>query len=304
MAAAFDPRLTRAHKQCGMRWWVCLLGVMLIFCRPGSADAASCTLSAPAMNLGIYTGVLSTTGTTSITVTCTVGLNYSVLMGFGNGSGATETEHRLTGPSNSTLTYNLFRNASRTLIWGQTVPVNTINSVGTGKAQSFSIYPRLPAGQTKPPGTYTDLVLIAVSGPGVYTSTSFAVTAIILPSCTITSANLGFGIYSGSVKDATAIVTVRCSNGTPYNVGLNAGSAPGATVSARKMMGPANALLNYGLFRDSGRTSNWGNTVGTDTKSGSGNSANQSLYIYGRIAAQQRVTPGAYADTIIAMITY
>lgn len=296
--AAASPRRRLA------RWGLALLVVFLIFLRPGTADAASCTLSAPAMNLGVYTGALSTTGATSITVTCTQGLSYSILMGFGNGSGATATDHKVTGPSNNTLTYNLFRNSSRTLTWGLTVGVNTVNSVGTGKAQTFTIYPRLPAGQSGPPGTYTDLVLIAVSASGVYTSKSFAVTAIIMPSCTITSTSLGFGNYVSVIKDASAIITVRCSNGTPYNVGLNAGTAAGATVSTRKMTGPASALLGYGLFRDSGRTTNWGNTVGTDTRAGTGNGANQSLYIYGRITAQQRVTPGAYADTIIATITY
>ena len=56
-------------------------------------------------------------------------------------------------------------------------------------------------------------------------------------------------------------MTVTCTNTTTFNIGLNAGTATGATVTTRKMTGPASATLNYKLFRDSARTQNWGNTV-------------------------------------------
>ncbi|MER9554328.1 spore coat protein U domain-containing protein [Mesorhizobium sp. M0323] len=35
-----------------------------------------------------------------------------------------------------------------------------------------------------------------------------------------------------------------------YNVGLSAGGAAGASVTARKMSGPAAATINYALYRD------------------------------------------------------
>jgi len=302
------PFAFRASGQTRPARLVRLAAIMLCLglwlCRPGAAEAASCTISAPAMNLGVYTGTLSTTGTTTVTVTCTLGFNYSILMGIGSGSGATQSVHKVTGPSANTLQYNMFRNSTRTLNWGQTAGTDTINSTGTGSAQTFSIYPRLPAGQSGRPGTYTDQVNMAVSGTGVYKVTSFTVTATILPSCTITSASLNFGTYVGIQKDATATITVRCSTGTSYNVGLNAGTAPGASVSTRRMTGPGSALLNYSLFRDTARTTNWGTTIGTNTRTGTGTASNQSIYVYGRLPAQQRVTPGAYADTVIATITY
>ena len=70
------------------------------------------------------------------------------------------------------------------------------------------------------------------------------------------------------------------------------------------MTGPASALLGYKLFRDSGRTLNWGNTVGTDTVSGTGNGIAQLLTVYGQVPAGQFPRPGNYADTITATITY
>src|SRR5262249_56597254 len=99
-------------------------------------------------------------------------------------------------------------------------------------------------------------------------------------------------------------ITVTCTNTSPYNVGLDPGTATGATVTTRKMSGPGGALLAYALYQDAAHTKNWGNTVGTDTVAGTGNGNAQSLTVYGQVAAGQYVTPGAYADTITATITY
>jgi spore coat protein U-like protein len=70
------------------------------------------------------------------------------------------------------------------------------------------------------------------------------------------------------------------------------------------MIGPGSSLLNYKLFNNSGYTSNWGNTVGTDTLAGTGTGAAQPLTVYGQIPAGQFVRPGSYADTITATLTY
>jgi len=103
---------------------------------------------------------------------------------------------------------------------------------------------------------------------------------------------------------STSTITVTCTNTSPYNVGLNAGTAPGATVTTRKMSGPGGALLAYALYQDAAHSINWGNTVGTDTVAGTGNGNAQALTVYGQVGAGQFVTPGAYVDTITATITY
>ncbi len=135
-------------------------------------------------------------------------------------------------------------------------------------------------------------------------TTTFQVTATVAATCLITATNLSFGAYSGVLVNATSTVTVTCTNTTPYNVGLNAGTAPAATVTTRKMTGPAAALLAYSLSQDAAHTINWGNTVGTDTETGSGNGSAQALTVFGQVAGGQFVTPGAYVDTITATITF
>lgn len=133
---------------------------------------------------------------------------------------------------------------------------------------------------------------------------TFQVTATVQATCLISTNPLAFGTYTGTQTDATTTLAVTCTNTTPYNVGLDAGTATGATVTTRRMTGPASAVLNYALFSDSARTVTWGNTVGTNTVTGTGNGNAQSLTVYGRVAAGQFVAPGAYVDTVTATITF
>ena len=115
---------------------------------------------------------------------------------------------------------------------------------------------------------------------------------------------MNFAPYTGVLSQVNASGAITCTNTTPYNVGLSAGVAPGATVTSRKMTGPGGALLTYRLFSDSGYTLNWGNTVGTDTVAGTGNGLGQTFTAHGQIPAGQYFAPGTYADTITVTITY
>jgi spore coat protein U-like protein len=135
-------------------------------------------------------------------------------------------------------------------------------------------------------------------------TTTFGVTATVQATCLVSATPLAFGTYTGAVANSTSAVSVTCTNTTPYNLGLSAGLATGATVTTRQMTGPASALLGYALFSDAARTVNWGQTVGTDTVTGTGNGSAQAITVYGQATAGQFVAPGAYTDTITATVTY
>ena len=133
-----------------------------------------------------------------------------------------------------------------------------------------------------------------------------AVQMTITATCIVNSAStLDFGsqgVLSANV-DQTSTIQVTCTNTTPYNIGLNAGTGTGATVATRKMTSGANTV-NYTLYSNSGRTTVWGNTVSTDTVAGTGNGSTQSYTVYGRVPAQTSPVPGTYADTITVTVTY
>jgi len=144
-----------------------------------------------------------------------------------------------------------------------------------------------------------------LAGPSLAATTTgnLTVTATVASTCSVNSPTLAFGTYNPvSVSDSTIDISVTCTNTTPYTVGLDAGTGTGATVTTRKMVNGAN-LLNYALYSDPGRTTNWGNTAGS-WKSATGNGAAQLHTVYGRIPASQFVDPGSYSDTVVITVTY
>ncbi len=254
-----------------------------------SATAQTCDLTDTSMNFGTYTGILLN-GTSTGKIICAGGWN--IPLDAGTGAGATETIRKMTGPGGAELSYEVFQDAARTINWGNTTGTEM---TGTGNA-NITFYGQIPAGQYVVPGTYTDTLTTA--------TTSFTVTAIISKECSVSATNLAFGNYSGALINSTSTISVLCTNTTAYNVGLNAGLATGATVTNRSMTGPSSALLHYSLFSNSSYTTNWGNTVGTDTVAGTGNGTTQPVTVYGQIPAGQLAKPGSYTDTITVSVTY
>ncbi len=62
--------------------------------------------------------------------------------------------------------------------------------------------------------------------------------------------------------------------------------------------------MNYTMATDVNQTSNWGNTIGTDTVPGTGNGALQPYTVYGRVAAQTTPVAGNYSDVVAVTVTY
>ncbi len=63
-------------------------------------------------------------------------------------------------------------------------------------------------------------------------------------------------------------------------------------------------LLNYTLYSNAGRSTVWGQTVGTDTQAATATGLPIGYTIYGQIPAQQTVPAGAYADSVTVTVTY
>jgi spore coat protein U-like protein len=273
-----------------------LASAVLVLLAPIGAQAA-CTLAQPPdMNLGTYTGTVSTAGSTSMRVNCKGNSsNYTISLDAGTGTGATTSTRKMTGPASATLNYGLFRDAAHAQNWGNVVGVDTPSGSGRTSASNFTIYPQISAGQLVAPGTYVDSISTS--------SRSFDVMAIVHPMCQITATNLAFGTYSGTGLDADSTLTVTCTKTTPYYVNLSDGQQPDGSYLPRAI-GPSGVMLSYTLFRDAARGSRWGNTYNLDGVAGTGSGSAQALTVYGRVAAGQFVTPGAYTDTVIATITY
>jgi len=152
------------------------------------------------------------------------------------------------------------------------------------------------------------LLLVGMAGStDASTATStFNATLTLQASCQVASNNtLSFGTQGvlSANTDATTTFNVQCTNSTPYNVGLNAGTTSGGSTSTRLLTSGSDTVA-YKMFSDSAHTTNWGNTVGTDTVAGTGNGAQQTLTIYGRVPAQTTPAPATYNDTVTVTVTY
>jgi len=309
----------------------------------GSARASiSCTASMSNLSFGNVDPYSSgTTASAALSYTCTnSGLatpTYSALICFsiGEPAGGPTNPRRMTGPSGNTLSFQLWQDPGLTIVWGsqffgfnspKTLSVTLAGGVLGGATTSGTIplYGQVFNGQTTAvPGSYTDnyspgdtaITINQVQGntpPTTCSGTisaqfgSFTVSATVAKSCYVTANDLNFGAGVGLLTSAvtgSTTLAVQCSNGTPYNIGLDAGLNGGGNVNARKMLLGTDSV-SYQLYQNAGLTQVWGNTVGTNTAPGTGTGNTQSYTVYGQVPPQTTPTPGQYKDLITVYVTY
>jgi len=154
-------------------------------------------------------------------------------------------------------------------------------------------------------GAATAVVGLSVVAQAATKTTTFTVSLTITADCTVSAANLTFpstGVIASNV-DQSSNISVTCTNTTPYNVGLDKG-LNGSNVTARLLNAGAAENVSYALYRDSNRTLNWGETIGTDTVSDTGNGSAKTHTVYGRVPAQTSPSPATYTDTITVTVTF
>ena len=150
-------------------------------------------------------------------------------------------------------------------------------------------------------------ILISQTLVAATSTTTFTVSADVTADCSVSANNLDFSTYdptSSNNDDATTTIDITCTSTTPFDIGLNAGTGTGATVTTRILTNGA-STLNYSLYQDSSRTTVWGNTPATDTVSSTGTGSAQQFTVYGRLpGSQPAAIPGTYTDTITVTVTY
>ena len=127
--------------------------------------ASECKIQSTAtLNFG-SDGVLDANvdAATTLGVQCTKNTAYTVGLSAGAGSGATVAARKMTGGGTDTVTYALYRDAGRTLVWGTTTGTDTVAGTGNGAAQNLTVYGRVPVQTTPAPDTYTDTITVTVT---------------------------------------------------------------------------------------------------------------------------------------------
>ncbi|KAF1007717.1 MAG: hypothetical protein GAK28_01674 [Luteibacter sp.] len=245
--------------------------------------------------------------------------------------------------NNDRMQYGLFQDAGRTVPWGSRLSGSytpgTFNlqigilSNGAVVNGSATVYGRVPAGQsTLSPGAYTAILAAtnnqvtysyneALLSLGTFPSSCTAggtggplqtsmpavnVSASVAASCVLaTATDMQFGNVSGLLNtnsNATTLVRLTCTNRAPFQVGLDNGI--NASSGQRRMVSALGGYVLYDLYTDSAGSQRWGNTLNTDTQSGTGSGSQQTLTVYGLIRPQSAVQAGSYRDRITVTVTY
>jgi spore coat protein U-like protein len=124
------------------------------------ARAVHCSVSTVGVAFSAY-NVFSTTNddvSGSVTVSCSASATYRISLSKGSGTFASRLMHHGT----NALSYNLFTDTQRLMIWGDGSSGTVVIS-GTGTGQSYPVYGRIPARQNVRGGSYSDTVTVTVT---------------------------------------------------------------------------------------------------------------------------------------------
>lgn len=140
-------------------------------------------------------------------------------------------------------------------------------------------------------------------------SIHFTISLDVTGGCTITASASAISFPQtqmlGTAETTTLPISVTCSPGVAYTVGIGAGTA--GTVTSRLMSlhsGGSSATIPYGLYQDAADTTPWGDTTSTE-EAGTGNGSAQTLTVYAQVpAASTPPAVGIYGDYLPITVTY
>jgi spore coat protein U-like protein len=126
---------------------------------------ARCTVSATSVDFGNIDPTVDSDQTGTITVQCTKGSTATISLNEGAGPAG----RQMAGPGGDTLTYELYRDAGRTLIWGTGNGGLAVTQLyGSSAPIDFTVYGRIPSGQVNAGvGSYNDIVKKTIGLLGV-----------------------------------------------------------------------------------------------------------------------------------------
>jgi len=141
---------------------------------------------------------------------------------------------------------------------------------------------------------FKHLLLLGV----IFLPTVSSAAGIVIPSCSVSTTPLNFGIYWGTTTlVSTATVNVSCNLPATTKVQLDTG-LNSLNFITRKMASNQNTL-NYNIYANAARSSVWGDgTAGTFSVTG------KNLTMYASVPAGQVPPPGTYNDTVVVTIIW
>jgi spore coat protein U-like protein len=147
-----------------MKLFVC--AVLFSVAAQVSSAATSCSIAVVSpVSFGVY-DVFSTVpndnGVGSLTVDCQGSGNTTFVAALGDGRGHGYAP-RVMRDGEKSLNYNLYTDATRSVVWGDGSGGSQIVTFTKNKNVTMDVFGRIPAGQDVPVGTYTDNITATVT---------------------------------------------------------------------------------------------------------------------------------------------
>ncbi len=134
---------------------------------------SSCSVAAGNLAFGNVNPKVQTDVSTTLTVTCTANLPYSVTMDAGQHYDAARSLRSMVDANGGKLRYHILKNAEGSGQWGDNDFGRTYNTgsslafTGTGAAQNIPVYGRIAVSSNNDlvvaPGAYSDQVLVTIN---------------------------------------------------------------------------------------------------------------------------------------------
>lgn len=124
------------------------------------AARPTCSMNVQSVNFGNYDifSSIALDSTGNVDVVCDANMNYKITLSSGAGTFGVRKMLYAT----SWLNYNLYVDATMSSIWGDGT-LGTATVTDKKRAQSYTIYGRIPARQNVYAGSYSDTLVVSIS---------------------------------------------------------------------------------------------------------------------------------------------
>jgi spore coat protein U-like protein len=123
----------------------------------------TCSIATTDLNFGTAgTLTVNTDGSTTLQPTCTSGTPYNIGLNGGLSGATNPTQRKMTKAAEFVL-YGLYRDAARSLPFGNIIGTNTATGTGSGLAQSVPVFGRIAPQATPSPGLYSDTIVVTLT---------------------------------------------------------------------------------------------------------------------------------------------
>lgn len=124
---------------------------------------SACSVVATPVAFGLY----ETTGAAvdadgQVAVTCAVGTAYAVGLNAGAAASASTAARKLDSSAGQ-LSYNLYQDAARSVVWGNAVGADTVSGTYAAGQQPLTVHGRIAGGQPAAAGAYSDTVTVTIT---------------------------------------------------------------------------------------------------------------------------------------------